>query len=107
MFFVSQTNIITPLRYSCLFESINKIFESMRDHSRSDTYFSSMIGFFYHHGIGTDIDSDKAVNSYLTAIKNEEEISKINFDLTYHNFAEDFYQLINVIIGKLLLSLFY
>src|SRR5947207_7404212 len=50
------------------------ILEFMQDHSKSDSYFPIMIGLFYHHGIGTNIDSDKAVNSYLTAIKNEDEI---------------------------------
>src|SRR5688572_18101367 len=40
--------------------------------------FSSLIGFFYQHGIGCDVDKDKALEMYLLAIKQDEVQKLIN-----------------------------
>jgi len=51
--------------------------------------FSSLIGFFYQHGIGCNVNKDKALEMYLLAIKQDEV------------------QTINRTIAKYLLSLLY
>src|SRR6266540_7554536 len=53
-------------------------------------WLSSLIGFFYQHGIGCNVDKDKALEMYLLAIKQDDKI-----------------QTINNTIAKYLLSLFY
>src|SRR3990170_6544757 len=61
-------------------------FESIQNHQ---IWFSSLIGFFYQHGIGCNVNKDKALEMYLLAIK------------------QDRVQTINTTIAKYLLSLFY
>src|ERR1043165_143998 len=36
----------------------------MKNHHQTEFLFSSIIGFFYQHGIGCDIHSDKALKLY-------------------------------------------
>ncbi len=54
-----------------------------------EIWFSSLIGFFYQHGIGCNVNKDKALEMYLMAIK------------------QDRVQIPNSIIAKYLLSLYY
>src|SRR5688572_19218393 len=49
--------------------------ESIQDHQIS---FSSLIGFFYQHGIGCNIDKDKALEMYLSAIEQDKEDQTVN-----------------------------
>src|SRR6266498_3559566 len=64
-----------------------KIFlELIQNH---EIWFSGLIGFFYQHGIGCNVNKDKALEMYLLAIKHDKV------------------QSINNIIAKYLLSLFY
>jgi len=64
-----------------------KIFlELIQNH---ENCFSSLIGFFYQHGLGCNVNRDKALEMYLLAIKHDEV------------------QSINNIIAKYLLSLYY
>src|SRR6266540_3593113 len=60
--------------------------ESIQNHQ---ILLSSLIGFFYQHGIGCNVNKDKALEMYLMAIK------------------QDKVQTINSTIAKYLLSLFY
>ena len=64
-----------------------KIFFELNQNHRIG--FSSLIGFFHQHGIGCDANRDKALEMYLLAIKHDKD------------------QIINNIIAKYLLSLFY
>ncbi|CAB4481147.1 unnamed protein product [Rhizophagus irregularis] len=95
-------------------KNTENILESMQKHKENELLFSSIIGFFYQHGIGCIIDKNKALELYLISVNNNNIIIKIN-----ENFKESFIKLniinefeissqnINVIIGKFLLSLFY
>ncbi|CAG8614577.1 6505_t:CDS:2 [Funneliformis mosseae] len=78
----------------------NTIIELMRNHHKSDSWFSSLIGFFYQHGIGgCVINEDKALESYLLAVK-------IEIEEGLNHFNDDLKE-INIIIGKYLLALYY
>src|SRR5688572_27555201 len=66
--------------------SAKTFLESIQNHQ---ILSSSLIGFFYQHGIGCNVDKDKALEMYLLAIK------------------QDKVQTINNTIAKYLLSLFY
>src|SRR2546423_15219694 len=52
--------------------NINKntesIFELMQNHEQTKFWFSSIIGFFYQHGISCDIDKNMASELYSLAI---------------------------------------
>src|SRR5688572_24961303 len=52
--------------------NINKntesIFELMQNHEQTKLWFSSIIGFFYQHGISCNIDKDKASELYSLSI---------------------------------------
>jgi len=61
----------------------------MQNHEKNEIWFSSLIRFFYQHGIGCNFTKDKALKMYLLAIK------------------QDNVQTFNIIIAKYLLSLFY
>ncbi|CAB4393306.1 unnamed protein product [Rhizophagus irregularis] len=75
------------------------ILKLMENHEENDNWFSSLIGFFYDHGIGdTVIDKNKSLKSYLLAINiNKNENKKLI----------SMYQLLNIIISKYLLSFYY
>src|SRR6266498_5367394 len=60
--------------------------ESIQNHQ---ILFSSLIGFFYQHGIGCNVNKDKALEMYLFAIMQDKD------------------QIFNNTIAKYLLSLFY
>src|SRR6266498_4985031 len=66
--------------------NVETFLESIQDHRIG---FSSLIRFFYQHGIGCNVNKDKALEMYLLAIK------------------QDKVQTINNTIAKYLLSLFY
>jgi len=92
-------------------KNVKTILELMKNHKESETWFSSIIGFFYQHGIGCDNDKNKAFELYLLAVNNEKS-SSLKFtrlrSLEEENVNEfDILQNINVYIGKYLLSLFY
>src|SRR6266516_2335911 len=75
------------------------ILKLMENHKENENWFSSLIGFFYEHGIIMSdtiiIDKNKSLKLYLLPIndKNKKFIS--------------IYQLLNVIIAKYLLSFYY
>ncbi|CAB4489009.1 unnamed protein product [Rhizophagus irregularis] len=77
------------------------ILNLMENHKESKFWFTSLIGFFYQHGIGCNLDKEKALDFYLLVIDNE----KIENDLSNENF--NLLKNKNIIIGKYLLSLFY
>src|ERR1044072_6858947 len=81
-------------------KNIELILGLMQNHKQTKLWFSSIIGFFYQHGVGCDPDKDKALKLYLLIINNDEK----EFLIKEEN---DILQSINIIIGKYLLSLFY
>src|ERR1051326_1938977 len=81
-------------------KNIEFILGLMQNHKQTKLWFSSIIGFFYQHGVGCDPDKDKALKLYLLIINNDEK----EFLIKEEN---DILQSINIIIGKYLLSLFY
>ena len=52
-------------------KNVKTILELMKNHKESETWFSSIIGFFYQHGIGCDANKNKALELYLLAVNNE------------------------------------
>src|SRR5436190_9625895 len=90
-------------------KSINKdtklILRLMKNHHQTEFLFSSIIGFFYQHGIGCDIHRNNALKLYEKSLKNE---SFDNLNLLEGNEKFDMLQGINVniMIGKYLMSLF-
>ena len=81
-------------------KDVESIFKLMQNHEQTKFWFSSIIGFFYQHGVGCDPDKDKALKLYLLIINNDEKEFLIKEE-------HDILQNINIIIGKYLLSLFY
>src|ERR1043166_3502719 len=81
-------------------KNIELIFGLMQNHKQTKLWFSSIIGFFYQHGVGCDPDKDKALKLYLLIINNDEKEFLVKEE-------HDILQNINIIIGKYLLSLFY
>ena len=75
----------------------------MKNHHQTELLFSSIIGFFYQHGIGCDIDRDNALKLYEKSLTNE---NFNNLNLLEGNEEFDILQSINIIIGKYLMSLF-
>src|SRR3954454_1980375 len=77
---------------------------------KNEFWFSSIIGFFYQHGIGCDANKDKSLKLYLLAVNNDHEGSSnqkfINLHLLESNNEFDIVKN-NIMIGKYLLSLFY
>jgi len=71
------------------------ILELMRNHEENENWFSSLIGFFYEHGIGGIIDKNKSLELY-SSINNERNKKLVSV-----------YQIINIIIVKYLLSFYY
>ncbi|CAG8543445.1 7907_t:CDS:2 [Funneliformis caledonium] len=67
--------------------NVETFLEFMQNHEESETWFSSLIGFFYQHGIGCNVNEDVALKMYSLAIKQVE--------------------IVNNTIAKYLLSLFY
>src|SRR5438034_172769 len=78
-----------------------EILSLMRNHEKKQL-FSSIIGFFYQHGIGCNVDKNKALELYLLCKIKKESLEVINDDELF-----DILQNINIVIGKYLLSLFY
>ena len=54
------------------------ILDLMENHKESKFWFTSLIGFFYQHGIGCNLDKEKALDYYLLVNDNE----KIENDLS-------------------------
>ena len=71
------------------------ILKLMEDHEESESWFSSLIGFFYEHGIGVIIDKNKSLELY-SSINNERNKKLVSV-----------YQMLNIIITKYLLSFYY
>ena len=83
------------------FFSLNKkssetVLKLMENHEENENWFSSLIGFFYEHGISDDniIDENKSLELYLLSINMDKKLITV-------------YQLINIIIAKILLSIYY
>src|ERR1043165_4000963 len=75
------------------------IFKLMENHEENENWFSSLIGFFYEHGINGNnniIDKNKSLELYLSSINKNEDRKLISM-----------YQLLNIIIAKILLSFYY
>src|SRR4051812_12635208 len=91
-------------------KSTKTILELAQNHEHAKFWFSSIIGFFYQYGLSCAVDKNKALESYLLAIRNDDEKEFTNQNFTnLHSLENEFYMLknINIIIGKFLLSLFY
>src|ERR1044072_8722603 len=53
---------------------LQRIIELMEHHQRNESWFSGLIGFFHQHGIGGCVmNQSKALESYVLAVKNENE----------------------------------
>src|SRR5688572_23339933 len=76
------------------------ILRLMKNHHQTEFLFSSIIGFFYQHGIGCDIRRDKALKLYEKSLKNE---NFNNLNLLEGNEEFDTLQNINIMIGKYLM----
>src|ERR1041384_5120816 len=58
------------------------IIEFIQNHQKHDSWFSSLNGIFHQHGIGgCEIDRNKCLNLYLLAIRQEESLKLIEFDI--------------------------
>ena len=66
----------------------------MKNHEENENWVSSLIGFFYENG--NIIDKNKSLDLYLLSI-NKNENRKLS----------SVYQAFNIIIAKILLSLYY
>src|SRR5436190_9886461 len=56
------------------------IFELMKNHEQSKFWFSSIIGFFYQLGISCEVDRNKALELYLSAVSiHDDEFLDKNF----------------------------
>src|SRR2546423_12160023 len=90
-------------------KNVKKTLELMQNNKKNEILFSSIIGFFYQYGIGCDVDKNKALESYLLAVNNEESLKNqklINLRLLEENDNEfEILQNMNIAIGKYLLSL--
>ncbi|CAB4385684.1 unnamed protein product [Rhizophagus irregularis] len=81
-----------------------KILKLMENHEENENWFSSLIGFFYDNDIGIInnynlINKDKSFKYYKLSIdKYEKDENKKLFSI---------YQLLNIIISKFLLSIYY
>jgi TPR repeat protein len=60
----------------------NNVLEIMTSTSQNILYYSSLIGFFYQHGIGCEIDKVKALEIYFNTIKNNQTaiLNQFTFD---------------------------
>src|SRR3954451_13686098 len=63
------------------------ILQVMQNHKESNNWFTSIMGFFYQHGIGCIMDRNISLKFYLLAINNE-----IEKDITL-NLNKDFNKL--------------
>ena len=52
------------------------ILELMQNHQENEYLFSSIIGFFYQHGIDCDVNKSEALELYLSAVNNEKPSTK-------------------------------
>src|SRR2546429_9948575 len=70
------------------------ILKLMKDHEERENWFSSLIGFFYEHGLvnanENTIDKNKSLELYLSSINKADENKKLI----------SVYQLLNIIIAK-------
>ncbi|RIA88266.1 hypothetical protein C1645_826637 [Glomus cerebriforme] len=115
------------------------ILKIMQNHKENLLLFSSLIGFFYQHGIGCNVNRDDALNLFFLTFNNNnnynndddyyyddgnniininninETQKEINFlnknfknlHLIKENDNNNLLKMMNIIIGKYLLSLFY
>ena len=69
------------------------------NHEENENWFSSLIGFFYEYGLGDTniIDKNKSLEFYSLSINKSDKNKKLT----------SLYQLLNIIIAKYLLSLYY
>src|SRR5439155_6525647 len=74
------------------------ILKLMKNHEENVSWFSSLIGFFYEHGICDTkiINKKKPLELYLLSINKDENKKLITV-----------YQLLNIILAKILLSFYY
>ncbi|PKC60805.1 HCP-like protein [Rhizophagus irregularis] len=90
------------------------VLKLMENHKENKNWFSSLIGFFYEYYINDSniyINKNKSLELYMISINN----NKNNNNKDNNNDEEEeedenktsMYQLINIIIGKYLLSLYY
>ncbi|CAB4397234.1 unnamed protein product [Rhizophagus irregularis] len=78
-------------------KTFKMILKLMKNHEEKENWFSSIIGFFYEYNIDDDDDNKNQYQSldfYLLSINNEKKLISL-------------YQVLNIIIGKFLLSLHY
>ena len=56
--------------------------EIMTNNSQNIVHFSSLIGFFYQHGIGCKADEIKAFEIFSNAVKNNQKavLNQFSFD---------------------------
>ncbi|RIA90344.1 hypothetical protein C1645_876138, partial [Glomus cerebriforme] len=85
------------------FFEINKkdskqILELMENHEEKENWFPSLIGFFYQHGIDNScvIDKYESLKLYSLSINNQKSEKLVSV-----------YQILDIIIGKYLLSFYY
>ncbi|RIA84595.1 hypothetical protein C1645_832053 [Glomus cerebriforme] len=94
-------------------KSSKKILESMENHEESKFLFTSVIGFFYQLGIGCALDMKKSIELYLLTINIKIKNDSLNENLHIlqliesNNISFKSLRNNNIIIGKILISLFY
>src|ERR1051325_3658320 len=79
-------------------KSFEKILRLMENQKEDVNWFSSLVGFFYEHGLGVVVDKNKSLELYLFTINNDDGKNKKLVSV---------YQIINIIIAKYLLSFSY
>src|SRR4051812_7715674 len=79
------------------------LFEIMTSNSPNICYYSSLIGFFYQHGIGCKVDKVKAYETLSNAVENNQKVeSSFDEDVT---FCDDDIKRLNEIILQYFYSL--
>src|SRR6266540_1767472 len=68
--------------------------ESIQNHK---VLFSSLIGFFYQHGIGCNVNKDKALEMYLLTIK-QDKVRTINNSIAKYLLSLLYYK--DIILGN-------
>ncbi|CAB4391862.1 unnamed protein product [Rhizophagus irregularis] len=77
----------------------NDVLDFMASYSENISYYSSLIGYFYQHGIGCEIDGNKALEIFSDCVKNNQKSNlEQENDSTIFCYNEDIRKLNEVIL---------
>jgi TPR repeat protein len=87
------------------------VFDIMTSNSQNIIHYSSLIGYFYQHGISCEVDEIKAFEIFSNAVKNNQKALLEQFSLDQNNetitfFCNDDIKELNEIITQYFYSLF-